>query len=695
MNLIQKICYPAIFSLFSLGIFSGSSNQTANAASDGLIQVNPIKTTSFEAENAVDQSNVTIEKKTSGSNGKDVGGIYNSSKVGYDLNFKTNGKYRLDLRWAVGKTGTTKNIATINLDGTPVSSLNGTYTGGWGDNANQWKDISKNINVTKGPHSLQVAANTSGFNLDSLKIQKVGNYNPNQALKSSKAPIVKFHGVGNYFTSTELSQSQLWYKQPTLIKNRNSQKRPLNLTKTDNTKVPTIYIDPKKQGQTFLGMGTSVEPSTIYNLSNMNDFQRKKILRSLLDPVHGAGMTLFRICIGSPDFTGTKYYTYYDNKPEGYGNKTSYDTKTPASKMHPDWNNKTGKGFSIQKDLRNHNIDVLHELLQEASNLGIRNQVKFFASSWTAPGWMKENDTYSKSSAAQPNNLLLKGGTLRNDMVNNLARYEVRFLEEYAKQGIKIYGLTVQNEPKNETNYPSMVLMPKQNGQVAVKIRQYASHSKILKKQGINYPKIWAFDHNFANAKTYVDTMFNQVPQAKYAVNGVAFHDYSGEPTAMKAILNEYLPKIPNFTVNLTERSVWGTSGADRIIQYLRNDSSSYNAWVTMLDSDVKPTGYSGSVDPSLLVRKAGSSNVYWNTPEFYMMGQFGRFIRPGMKLIASNYGSSKNVTDVVFYNPQKHQYICVVSNQTLKKQQFKVQINGKQFLATIPAKNIGTYVWH
>lgn len=67
------------------------------------------------------------------------------------------------------------------------------------------------------------------------------------------------------------------------------------------------------------------------------------------------------------------------------------------------------------------------------------------------------------------------------------------------------------------------------------------------------------------------------------AVDGTAFHDYGGE-LSMMSQLNDMFPEKHAY---LTERAVWGTTGADRIVQYFRNWARSYNTWVTMLDSDI------------------------------------------------------------------------------------------------------------
>ena len=61
----------------------------------------------------------------------------------------------------------------------------------------------------------------------------------------------------------------------------------------------------------------------------------------------------------------------------------------------------------------------------------------------------------SSSKSYENNDLLLKGGKLNDAYINDLAKYMVRYVEEYKKQGIPIYAMTLQNEPLLEINYPS------------------------------------------------------------------------------------------------------------------------------------------------------------------------------------------------------------------------------------------------
>lgn len=62
------------------------------------------------------------------------------------------------------------------------------------------------------------------------------------------------------------------------------------------------------------------------------------------------------------------------------------------------------------------------------------------------------------SNSYEDNELLLKGGKLNDDYIDDLAKYMVRYVEEYQKCGIPIYAMTIQNEPLLEINYPSCAM---------------------------------------------------------------------------------------------------------------------------------------------------------------------------------------------------------------------------------------------
>ena len=246
-----------------------------------------------------------------------------------------------------------------------------------------------------------------------------------------------------------------------------------------------------------------------------------------------------------------------------------------------------------------------------------------------------------------------------------------------------------------EINYPSCHITGEQEGKLAIAIKEAIAASDVLTEEQ-KQVKLWAFDHNPSDAVKYVKEVLS-VDGANEALDGIAFHDYSGSLSTMQQVLDELLNQgeRKDQTVNLTERSVWGTAGANSIITYLRNSAISYNSWVTMLDSEQKEHQFIGGVGVTMFVREAGSSTEYWTSPEYYIAGQFSSFIRPGYVRVDSDPGSEATVTNVVFKNPETNELVAVVVNKTAQKQNFKVVCGGTQFIGALPAGNIATFVWN
>ncbi|NUT52902.1 MAG: hypothetical protein HOV94_37290, partial [Saccharothrix sp.] len=407
----------------------------------------------------------------------------------------------------------------------------------------------------------------------------------------------------------------------------------------------TITADTTTRYQNVLGVGSSLEESTIHNLSRMNPTTREAVLRKLLDPDTGAGFNVARIALGTSDFTGRDFYTYNDGAPD------------PALSR-----------FSIQKDIDYNIIAVLKQAK------AINPDLVLFGSVWSPPAWMKTNNS-------------LIGGSLIDSNIPVLATYYRKAVRAYADQGLPLHAVTMQNEPLfSPPDYPGMTMTPDQQRRLAVAMRAEFTAN------GVGATKIWAFDHNFGDGVDYSTGVLGSPgnpSNAFNAVDGVAFHDYGGDPPAMAQVKANY----PTKDVAMTERAVWGTSGADRIVQYFRNQSIMYQDWVTMLDQNRSPEKWSGSPDPTMLVQSTGDPNTYWALPEYYLIAQFSKFVKRGAARVKTNYGSTDTVTNVAFHNPDGT-LVTVAVNQTSSDQRVTLRVGGQQVTTTLPAKTVGTYLW-
>jgi glucosylceramidase len=463
---------------------------------------------------------------------------------------------------------------------------------------------------------------------------------------AAAAPTVQAYFSSESRTAGYEPKNGNWYTNPAtgLAGTPYQLSRQADITASAASGTPTITVDTNQKFQTMLGVGSSLEESTVFNLSRMSAAGRTAALRALVDPVNGAGFNVIRITFGTSDFTSHDFYSYDDGAAD------------PSLSR-----------FSIQRDVDYKIISTLQQAL------AINPNIKFFASAWSAPAWMKSPAT-------------LIGGNLQSQYIPTLATYYRRAVQAYTAQGIPIHAMTLQNEPLfNPPDYPGMLVSADQERQLAKALRTE------LTNNGLG-TKIWAFDHNFSDGVSYTQGVIGTGTShndAYSAVDGIAFHDYGGDPSTMGTVKATY----PEKDVMMTERSVWGTAGADRIVQYFRNSATLYEGWVSMLDQNRTPERWSGSPDPTMLIQSASNPDTFWKLPDYNMIAQFSKFVQPGAKRVATGYGSTGTVTNVAFVNPD-NSLVTVAVNQTAANQTVTVRAGAQQFTGTIPAKTVATYVW-
>lgn len=440
----------------------------------------------------------------------------------------------------------------------------------------------------------------------------------------------------------------------------------------DDPELPVITVDPATSYQSILGLGASLEHTTVYAIrKNKTEAQQRALLESLISPDKGIGMNLFRIEIGTSDFAdGTRATP-----------KPLYDKGWYSLKDTPD------APFSIERPKSLGIIETIKMAIEvgEASN----NPIRFIASPWSPPGWMREKGN------------MVQGGPLKRDMLEEYAAYLRDFVEAYQAEGIPIYAMTLQNERQFEPDaYPGMIISWELERDLLIKV--YENFNNITGNFGPRLDvKLWTLDHNFdywQQAKEQMDS-FKAMGKASY-VDGTAFHHYGGDSAQMAQMHQAH----PDKAVVFTEGTVWGINadnnkrGFETVIRHFRNWSIAYTSWVTMITQDVGeanqgPYNEVGIVSPTMLVQRSGSTSEWYKTPEYWLMGQFSKFIQPGAKRLKSNYGSLDRVTNVAFANPDGS-YITLVANSTNQPQRFKLACDGKQFVAEVPAKSIATYKW-
>ena len=174
-----------------------------------------------------------------------------------------------------------------------------------------------------------------------------------------------------------------------------------------------ITVNDTQVLQAWTGFGGTFNEKGWEALAALSQADRDRAIRLLFDTVDGARFVSGRIPIGASDYAMDRY-TLNDNA-----------------------NDTTMSMFSIARDRMR-----LIPYIKAA--MAVKSDIRFWASPWTPPPWMKTNNAYDR-------------GNMKTDATTMQAHalYLTRFVEEYAKEGIRIDVIHPQNEPGYLQDYPS------------------------------------------------------------------------------------------------------------------------------------------------------------------------------------------------------------------------------------------------
>ncbi|MCM0042663.1 MAG: glucosylceramidase [Algoriphagus sp.] len=409
-----------------------------------------------------------------------------------------------------------------------------------------------------------------------------------------------------------------------------------------------ITINETVKFQNIDGFGFALTGGSA-SLINAMGTSRNVLLQELFgNGPNDIGISYLRISIGGSDLN-EKPYTYND---------IQLDEDLSLSQ------------FSIENEQINL-IPLLKEILI------INPNIKILASPWTAPVWMKIN-TLGKGG--------FRGGSLNPIYFSVYADYFVKYINAMKDKGITIDAITVQNEPLNEWNNPSMYMSADE--QVSF-IKNYLGPK--FENNNIT-TKIICYDHNLDNPD-YPIQVLSDSKAYKYT-NGSAFHLYAGNIGAMSKVHD----KFPNKDVYFTEQWVGGPSNFiddlkwninNVIIGSMRNWSKTAISW--NLASSPNYTPHTSGGCSSCLGGITINGNVFTRNVGYYFIGHASKFVKAGAVRIHSNTTSSIN--NVAFQNADGTIILIAINNQSVAKS-FKVNYNDKVFTYTLNPSSVATFSW-
>lgn len=434
-----------------------------------------------------------------------------------------------------------------------------------------------------------------------------------------------------------------------------------------------IIVDDRQSFQRMDGFGFALTGGSAQHLHAMSPEARAEILRECFGRGEGSvGFSYIRLSLGASDLNSFVYS--YNDLPEGESD------------------------FKLEKFNLGHDHDDVIPVLKEI--LAIAPEIKIMSSPWSAPTWMKTNGK-------------VRGGSLKTDCYEVYALYFAKYIEAMKEEGITIDAITIQNEPLNSNNTPSMVMRDTEQLEFLKK-----HLGPLFKARGIK-TKIVLFDHN-CDRPDYALHILSDPDAAQY-VDGSGFHHYGGDISAMSLVHQARPDKNLYFTEQMViERGDAKTIAiADQVKRLIvgcsRNWSNNVLLWNLAADPSNDPHTDNGGCSMCQGALTLDGDRVTRNLA-YYVIAHASKFIPPGSVRIASTapFDSAINLTtdeerreimratviaqsnvlpNVTFKTPEG-KIVLIVVNNTWSVYSGKVQFNGAFANFRLPPGAVGTYVW-
>jgi glucosylceramidase len=312
--------------------------------------------------------------------------------------------------------------------------------------------------------------------------------------------------------------------------------------------------------------------------------------------------------------------------------------------------------------------------------LAVKPDIRFWASPWTPPTWMKTGP-YNPNTGPSHSNF--DGGVMKSDdaTLKAFAQYLVKWVQAFKGEGINVEIVSPQNEPNYQQNYPTchwetstfVTFVGKYFGPA---IDTANLNIKIMDGTLSNPSGDAAIGQQTlqdATAKKYIGSIgvqwgmgdANQVNTLKNLAGGIPI--WISE-TKCDGNMNSAGPAPNDFNY---ANSTWGyIKGA------IQNGLTAYNAWNMVLDKNGQGIDDTRKwAQNTLIVSDSGNLTM---TPAYYVYRHFSQFVDPGAKVVATSGGDA-----VAFKNPDGS--LVAVLHSTSANNSYVVSIGGKKLQFAMP----------
>jgi glucosylceramidase len=410
--------------------------------------------------------------------------------------------------------------------------------------------------------------------------------------------------------------------------------------------LPSVWVDPTRRFQALEGFGAAFTEAAAVTWLKLGPAQRDAVLRDCFDPERGHGYTLCRVHMNSCDFA--------------LGNYAHADTPGDVEL----------RGFSIARDRQ-----ALLPFIKAAQRVA-GAPLKLLVSPWSPPAWMKSN--------GQMNH----GGALLPQYAAAWARCYVRFIEEYEREGVPVWGVSVQNEPAATQRWDSCVYSAEEERDF---VRDHLGPT--LAQAGLGHVKIVIWDHNRDLMVERASVAYADPEAAKY-IWGTGFHWYGEDHFDHVQLVHDAWPdKQLLFTEGCQEGGPHPGSWelGERYARSMINDLNRWTVgwidWNLLLDETGGPNHVGNLCSAPLLADTASDALLHQSS--YFYIGHFARFVKPGARRVLCA-ATTQNLEATAFVNPDGS-VATVVMNRTEAAIGFALRCGGHAVRAELPPRAIVT----
>ncbi|XP_063833346.1 lysosomal acid glucosylceramidase-like [Ostrinia nubilalis] len=379
------------------------------------------------------------------------------------------------------------------------------------------------------------------------------------------------------------------------------------------------------QYQAIDGFGGAITDAAGLNWLSLTDTNLRQSLIDSYFSSKGLEYTMIRTPIGCSDFSSRKYAL---NELPLYDKQLS--------------------NFSLAEEDFNLKIPMFKAAIK-ASN----QDIYVIATTWSPPDWMKVSNGISVC------------GKLNPDYYQTYADYHVKFIDEYNKQGIKIWALTTTNEPSNAF--------------LATMVFNCMGWSS-------------------------TDQLVASDPRVLNYIDGVAVHGYADlviPASILEAVTNLY-PQLKLMMTEFCEGYLSPTQKVllgswDRAESYIKSilgnlnfGAAGYVDWNLCLNQIGGPNWALNFVDSPIIVFPEAGEFV--KQPTYYAMGHFSKFLPRGSKRIHVDIYKSQydlNLQNVAFVTPLNT--VVVILYNPAAETRVIIKLGSQAATVLLPAQSVMT----